>query len=398
MMVTFALPDAAGHPVETCTIGTDITERKELEAQFLQAQKMEAVGRLAGGVAHDFNNLLTVIGGCADFLLDVIPEGHPGHEDALEVKRTGERASTLTRQLLTFSSRQVVRPRDVEVNALARDAQRLLRRVIGEDIDLQLALDPDAGVVHLDAGQFEQALVNLAVNARDAMPGGGRLRVSTARVEKPDGPFVAVAVSDTGVGMDAATRARIFEPFFTTKPPGKGTGLGLATVFGIVKQAGGTVVVDSAPGKGSTFTLLIPAAAGDARPDATRSGHPPTPHGHERILLVEDDPRVRHLAQRVLELHGYEVVDAAGGAEALEVPSRAPFDLLLTDVVLPGMSGRELFEALAARHPGLRVLFMSGYAADALAHHRVSELGAPFLEKPFAVAALVQAVRDALDA
>jgi two-component system cell cycle sensor histidine kinase/response regulator CckA len=388
-------------------IATDITERKQLEVQFLQAQKMEAVGRLAGGVAHDFNNLLTVIGGCADFLLDSIPPTDPAHGDALEVKRTAERAAGLTRQLLTFSSRQVVHPRDIDVNHLVREAEKLLRRLIGEDVALRTSLTQQPAIVHIDAGQLEQALVNLVVNARDAMPRGGELTIATSTLapmalgtdEHPTGDWVSIAVMDAGTGMDDATQARIFEPFFTTKGPGKGTGLGLATVFGIVKQAGGRVTVRSAPGKGSTFTMFLPLASGAALTPSPGLPLPPAT-GTERILLVEDDARVRHLARRALELHGYEVLDAETGREALAAAARAPgpIHLVLTDVVLPGLSGRELAEAVRATHPDARFLFMSGYTEDALVHHRVAELGAPFLEKPFAVAELVRAVRDALDA
>jgi len=388
----------------------ELVERRRAEAQLLQAQKLEAVGRLAGGVAHDFNNLLMVINGCAEFLLEDCGEDDPARQDVMEIKRAAERGAALTRQLLTFSRNQVVRPRHVGLNALVQDMEKMLQRLIGEDVSLSISLSVEPPVAFVDPGQIEQALANLAVNARDAMPRGGQLRISTGhavfdasdaamRPEIAPGKYVLLSVSDTGSGMDAATQARIFEPFFTTKEPGKGTGLGLATVFGIVKQAGGHIVVYSEPGIGTTFKLFLPSSAdrmvGMTVPPPVASGT----RGSETVLLVEDAPAVRQLAHRALAARGFSVLDAESGQHALEVVDAyaGPIHIVVTDVVLPGMNGRELVERLQVLHPDLRALFMSGYTADVLLHHRVTHHATPFLEKPFTVEALIRAVRDALD-
>ena len=402
--------DPADGPTLLSYVAIDITERKNLEAQLLQAQKMEAVGRLAGGVAHDFNNLLTVISGSAEFVLLDLENREGVRDDVMEIRRAAQRGANLTRQLLTFSRRQVIRPRDVEVNTVVREAGKLLGRLIGEDIEVVTQLSSNAPVIHMDVGQLEQALVNLAVNARDAMPSGGKLTITTGEVtidasstarhaQLVSGHYAMIEVSDTGVGMDATTQARIFEPFFTTKEPGKGTGLGLSTVFGTVTQAGGAVSVDSRPGSGSTFTLYLPAAPSSAQLHTSGEHASPVAGGSETILLVEDDPRVRRVSRRTLEEHGYRVIEASSGAEALMLAESwpAPIDLVVTDVVLPELNGRETAEALEVLRPGIRVLFVSGYTADALLHHRVTESGAPFLEKPFTVEALAGAVRAALD-
>jgi two-component system, cell cycle sensor histidine kinase and response regulator CckA len=398
--------NADGRALVAC-VATDITERKMLEEQFRQAQKMEAVGRLAGGVAHDFNNLLTVIGGSAEFLLAACPPGDPRRDDVLEIGRAAERARDLTRQLLAFGRRQAVEPRRLDLNALVADAERMLGRLIGEDVALATSLAPDAPAVHADPGHVEQALVNLVVNARDAMPGGGRLEVGTARavVAAGDvgglapGEYAVLSVRDSGVGMDAATRARIFEPFFTTKEPGKGTGLGLSTVFGIVTQAGGHVAVESAPGAGTTFRLYLPAAAADAAPESPPPAAAPGA-GTETVLVVEDEPQVRRLARRALERRGYTVLEAADGAEALAVSDgrHARIDLVLADAVLPELGGRAVVDALRARRPGIAALFMSGYGEDAVLRQHVATEGAPFVPKPFTADQLAAAVRAALDA
>ncbi|HVA87209.1 MAG TPA: ATP-binding protein, partial [Candidatus Saccharimonadales bacterium] len=388
----------------------ELLGRRRAEAQLLQAQKLEAVGRLAGGVAHDFNNLLMVISGCAEFLLEDCRDDDSPRQDIMEIKRAAERGAALTRQLLTFSRNQVVRPRHVGLNALVQDMEKMLQRLIGEDVSLSISLSVEPPVAFVDPGQIEQALANLAVNARDAMPRGGQLRIGTGhamfdasdaamRPEIVPGKYILLSVSDTGSGMDAATQARIFEPFFTTKEPGKGTGLGLATVFGIVKQAGGHIVVYSEPGIGSTFKLFLPSSAdrmvGMTAPPPVAS----STRGSETVLLVEDAPAVRQLAHRALVARGFTVLDAESGQHALEVIDSyaGPVHIVVTDVVLPGMNGRELVERLQALRPGISALFMSGYTADVLLHHRVTHHSAPFLEKPFTVEALIRAVREVLD-
>src|SRR5881398_3958214 len=342
-------------------IGRDVTERLGLEQQLRQAQKMEAVGRLAGGIAHDFNNILTAITGHADLLLEDLGHHDPRRADVDEIRRSAERAAGLTRQLLAFSRQQVLQPKVVDLNALVLDMDKLLRRLIGEDVELATVLDPALGRVTADPGQLEQVIVNLAVNARDAMPNGGRLTLETKnvdldadyptdRVTIPAGRYVMLVISDTGTGMDAQTRARIFEPFFTTKVPGKGTGLGLATVHGIVAQSGGTITVESAPDQGSTFTIYLPQV--DAPVEAAAPPVPVErpPRGSETVLLAEDEPAVRTIAQQALERHGYTVLAAPSGAAALALAAQhaATIDLLLTDVVMPGMSGRDLADRLTA--------------------------------------------------
>jgi len=373
----------------------DVSERRAFEEQLRQSAKMEAVGRLAGGVAHDFNNLLTVITGSTEFLLAACPPGDPRHEDVVDVRRAAERARDLTRQLLSFSRRQPVQPGRVRLDLFVQEATRLLQRVVGEGVRIETALDPATPAVRADLGQLEQTLVNLVVNARDAMPEGGTVTVSTYRAD--DGS-AALAVRDTGVGMDAETRARAFEPFFTTKQTGKGTGLGLSTVFAIVHQAGGRLHVDSEPGAGSTFTVLLPP---DPSPDAEAEGAPaaPTVGGDETVLVVEDDPRVRRLACRTLESRGYRVLEAGGGEEAVAVAAAhdGPLDLVVSDVVLPEGGGHAVVDAIARRRPGVRALLMSGYSADALPGV-AAERGLPLLEKPFTVDRLLAAVRAALEA
>jgi signal transduction histidine kinase/CheY-like chemotaxis protein len=372
-------------------IARDLTDRRRLEAELRQAQKMEAIGRLAGGIAHDFNNLLTVINGNGEVLRARLPASDAGLAD--EIVRAGEQAATLTRQLLAFSRKGVVAPRVLCPNTIIDGVRRMLARLVGERVQVVTDLDDTAGCVRIDPGQLEQALLNLAVNARDAMPQGGTLTIRT-------GSFPArlrIAVSDTGTGMDAATRARAFEPFFTTKPAGEGTGLGLATVKGIVEQAGGTVGVASEPGEGTTFTLDLPLAP-DSRPAESPVNGPPPPANREVILLVEDEPAVQLLERRVLEMGRYEVLVASSGEEALGVLDGlgGRVDLLVTDVVMPGMSGRELAVAVAGRRPGLRTLFLSGYTPDEVLRQGVRAEEAHFLQKPFTPSSLLGKVREIL--
>ncbi len=392
-------------------IGRDVTERLGLEQQLRQAQKMEAVGRLAGGIAHDFNNILTAITGHADLLLEDLGHHDPRRADVDEIRRSAERAAGLTRQLLAFSRQQVLQPKVVDVNALVLDMDKLLRRLIGEDVELATALDPTLGRVTADPGQLEQVIVNLAVNARDAMPQGGKLTLETRNIDldssytlehslvKP-GPYVQLTVSDSGIGMDEETQAHAFEPFFTTKPRGQGTGLGLAMVYGTVKQSGGFIWVYSEPGHGATFKIYLP------RVDApVESATPPAPverppRGSETVLLAEDEPAVRAIAQQVLERQGYTVLAAPSGADALALAAQhgVTIHLLLTDVVMPGMSGRDLADRLTAQRPGIRVLYISGYTDNAIVRHGMLEPGLAYLQKPFRPDALVRKVREVLDA
>ena len=387
----------------------DVTERKRLEEQLRQAQKMEAVGRLAGGVAHDFNNVLTAIFGYADLMAEEFSPGHPGLQDLEEIRKAASRASALTRQLLAFSRQQVLAPVVLSVNDLVEDVDKMLRRLLGEDVELRVALARDAGNVRADPGQIQQVIMNLVVNARDAMPTGGKLLIETADAELTEqyaelhqavipGPYVMIAVSDTGVGMDAQTKARIFEPFFTTKEKGKGTGLGLSTVYGIVKQSGGYVWVYSESGRGTTFKVYLPRVDAPAQPHA-----PPreaaTLTGTETILLAEDDEILRPLTKGLLAKLGYTVLEAESAEQALAVAGarQGPIHLLMTDVVMPGASGRELARRLAQSRPETRVLYVSGYTDDAIVHHGMLEPGLNFLQKPFTPAGLARKVREVLD-
>jgi PAS domain S-box-containing protein len=398
----------------TCThlVGArhDTTERQRLEAQFRQAQKMESVGQLAGGIAHDFNNLLTVINGTAELAIEQLREGDPLHDDLQEIRRAGERAAALTRQLLAFSRKQILQPQVLNLNTVVAEMESMLRRLIGENIELVVVPTKDLGRVKADPGQMEQVIANLAVNARDAMPQGGKLTVEMQSVEideryardhgvavKP-GPYLMLAISDTGVGMDEITRARIFEPFFTTKAPGKGTGLGLSTVYGIIKQSDGFIWAYSEVGQGTSFKVYLPQVAEVAV--SKRHNQTVAPgQGTETILLVEDVEGLRKLAKRMLESAGYTVLTAANGDEALLVLQRykQPLHLMVTDVVMPGMSGRTLAERFDATHPGMKVLYMSGYTDDVVVRHGVLDEGMPFLSKPFAVVELTRKVRQVLD-
>ncbi len=402
--------DETGRTVRYESFVRDVTERKDLEAQLFQAQKMEAIGRLAGGVAHDFNNILTAIIGYADLLEADLGGDHPSSGDVKEIRASGQRAATLTRQLLAFSRKQVLEPRVVNLNTLVADIEKMLRRLIGEDVELRTALAADLGSVYADPGQLEQVIVNLVVNARDAMPQGGKLTLETANVELDaeyasrhmavtPGRYVMLAVSDTGTGMDEPTKARIFEPFFTTKEPGKGTGLGLSTVYGIVKQSGGNVWVYSELGQGTTFKIYLPRVGATGAPEVRHAAPARDVRGKETILLVEDAAPVRNLAQRVLEGYGYTVLEAGtlAEAEAISRDRAAPIALLLTDVVLPGGTGRDLADQVCKARPGVRVLYMSGYTDDTIVNHGVLEEGVAYLQKPFTPEALARKVRDVLD-
>ena len=389
----------------------DITQRRVLEKQLRMAQKMEAIGRLSGGIAHDFNNLLGVIMGYSQVMKRSLGPAHSSYEHAEEIEKASQRAVSLTRQLLAFSRQQVLEPAILNLNALVSDMEKMLPRLIGEDIKLNLILAPTLGQVKADQGQIEQVVMNLAVNARDAMPGGGKLIIQTANVEldvaytlehpgsKPD-RYVMLAVTDTGIGMDPETQAHIFEPFFTTKERDKGTGLGLATVYGVVKQSGGYIAVDSEKGKGASFSVYLPrveqaVAVPEASPAKTL-----TLQGSETILLVEDAEPLRKLAHMFLKDNGYQVLTAADGEEALQVARQhaAPIQLLLTDVVMPGINGRVLAERLAPWQLGMKVLYMSGYTDSFIAGHGVLEAGTHLLHKPFTEEALMRKVREVLDA
>jgi two-component system cell cycle sensor histidine kinase/response regulator CckA len=388
-----------GRPTVIGVVVEDTTARKELELQLAQSQKMEAVGRLAGGVAHDFNNLLTVIKSYSRILLDAL-DGDSRREDVEEIAAAADRAAALTRQLLAFSRRQMMQPRALRLNAVVTDIEKMLRRLIGEDIVLVTRLDPALSLVNADPGQIEQVLMNLAVNARDAMPDGGRLTIETSNVRVDDSSFVELAVSDTGIGMTSEVRSHLFEPFFTTKERGKGTGLGLSTVYGIVKQSGGDISVQAEPGKGSTFKILLPRLAGEVgastSPERTT---PAAPRGSETILLVEDDASLRALAERILRGYGYTVLVASAGQRALALVADYPrsIDLVLTDVVMPEMSGTTLVERLRPLRPTLRVLFMSGYTDDEVVRRGVLDRWAAFLQKPFTPDQLAFKVREVLD-
>ncbi|PYP73268.1 MAG: hybrid sensor histidine kinase/response regulator [Gemmatimonadetes bacterium] len=385
-------------------------EHQRLQQQLQQSQRLEAVGRLAGGIAHDFNNVLTAILGSVELLLLDTPADAPKREELDIIRDAAARAQVLIRQLLAFSARQVLQPRVLDLNHLVGEVSKMLRRLIGEDVDLVSALARDLGAVRADAAQIEQALVNLAVNARDAMPAGGGLTIETENVELaegsapthgevPPGRYVMLRVTDTGTGMDAETQAHVFEPFFTTKPHGKGTGLGLATVYGIARQSGGHVTVESAPGQGTTFRIYLPRVDEAAEPvGGPRSVTAPV-EGTETVLLVEDEHLVRSLARKVLEQAGYTVLVAAGGREALQMAALydGPIHLLLTDVVMPEMNGRELMHRLTPVRPGLRVLYISGYSDEAVARQGVLDPGTAFMQKPFTPEALARKVREVLD-
>ena len=382
------------------------------EKQLIQSQKLEAVGRLAGGISHDFNNLLTVILGYSDISKRNLKEGDPLRRNLEEITRASERAASLTRQLLAFSRKQVMQPKVFDLNIVVTDLEKMLRRMIGEDVELRVSPGPDLGNIKADPVQLEQVIMNLAVNARDAMPKGGKLSIETSNIYLDEsyardhvsvvpGDYVMLAISDTGCGMDEETRLRIFEPFFTTKESGKGTGLGLSMVYGIVRQSGGNIWVYSEEGRGTTFKIYFPRVTAEAEEYKRAAQTSDVPKGSETILLVEDAELVRKLARRVLETAGYRVLEAGSAEAAIKLCEKIngdKIDLLLTDVVMPGMSGNDMSKVLLTKQPGMPVLYMSGYTDDAIVQHGVLEAGINFLQKPFSPGALASKVREVLDA
>jgi len=407
-LISAELIDIGG---EKCAIAVikDITERSILEKQLRQAQRMEAVGQLTGGIAHDFNNILGVIIGYSELLEAQLDPSSKFHKNAVEIHKAGQRAASLTRQLLAFSRQQVLKPTLLDLNSIVVDTEKMLRRLLGENIELKTVLDPALGRVRADQGQIEQVIINLAVNARDAMPEGGKLTIETVNVEADDkyvrqhapmsaGSFVALTITDTGAGMNADIQAQIFEPFFTTKERGKGTGLGLATVYGVVKQSGGFIWVESEPGQGSTFRVLLPRIEGPVGTAARYSRPRESWKGSETILLTEDEEPLRKLILSMLSEDGYAVLEAANGSEAIEIARGAPgkIDLLLTDVVMPGMGGLELADQLVALYPEMKVLYMSGYTEFAAPQNKILQQGRPLLQKPFTRQTLARKVRDVL--
>ena len=390
-------------------IAEDITERRVLEDQFRQAQKMEAVGRLAGGIAHDFNNLLTVVSGYTEVMLDQLAPGNPLHAKAEAIQQASDRATTLTRQLLAFSRKQILELKVIDVNAIVADMERLLRPLIGEDIELVTQLAASVGCTRADAGQLEQVIMNLVVNAKDAMPNGGKISIRTANVtldesHRPEntfiknGAYIMIQVSDTGQGMDRETQARIFEPFFTTKEKGKGTGLGLSTVYGIIKQSGGYVFVQSELGRGTVFTIYFPRVDEPSEPLGTTQVAMASAGGSETVLLVEDEDSVRQLVRETLESRGYRVLEAENGnfGLAMAASHTDTIHLIITDVVMPGLSGHELVEQLLAVRPGIKTLYLSGYAQDAFPTPLTADSQKIFLQKPFTLQSLARKVREIL--
>ena len=400
---SFLVRDASGEPFGFATVQHDMREMKNLEAHLRQMQRLEALGRLAGGIAHDFNNILSIILSYSTILLADLPPGTPAVEDVQEIHTAGERAARLTRQLLAFSRRQVLEPRVVDLNEVVLGMDKMTRRLLGEDIRLKIELGPTLGRVKVDVGQFEQVLLNLAVNARDAMPNGGTLTIASANVDAGSpigGRCVRLSVSDTGAGMDEATRQRAFEPFFTTKANGKGTGLGLATVFGVIEQSGGRISVSSALGRGTTFVIHLPRC--DEEPAPPRVSLRPakrTAPESATILLVEDEAQVRKLIRAILSSAGYHVLEAPGPLEALRESEQFAdtIHLLVTDVVMPTMNGRELAELLKRRRQETKVLYLSGYTEDAIAQHGVWHPSIALLQKPVTPDALLERVREVLD-
>ena len=406
------LHDARGQILGAICMSLDVTDRKQLEEQFRQSQKMEAVGRLAGGIAHDFNNLLMVIQGYADLLAERLPAGDPLRRNAEQIQTAAQRATSLTRQLLAFSRKQIMAPSVISIESVVSEMEKILRRLIGEDIELETHAEADLWLVKADRSQIEQVIMNLAVNARDAMPNGGRLMIETANVELDSacsqhtvvmepGKYVMLAVTDNGCGMDAHTQAHLFEPFFTTKEKGKGTGLGLATVYGIVKQSGGYIWVYSEPGRGTTLKVYLPRIAEGAVQSKTKEDDGKAEarqQGSETVLLVEDEEGVRQLAREYLETNGYKVIQAADGHAALELAGMydGPIHLLMTDIVMPGINGRELAERITRIRPGIKILYMSGYTDQAVVHHGMLNSGYVLLQKPFTMAALACKLREIL--
>jgi two-component system cell cycle sensor histidine kinase/response regulator CckA len=401
--VILAHRSSAGVVEFLSTIARDLTAHKRLESQYRQAQKMEAVGRLAGGVAHDFNNLLTAILGYSELMMRGLAPQDPFHEGLTEIHKAGQRAAALTQQLLAFSRKLVLEPRVLDLNAVVADIDRMLRRLIGEDIEFSTVLAPALRPVRTDPGQMDQVILNLAVNARDAMPQGGKLTIETENIDLEEdyhdlkaGTYTMLACSDTGCGMDDNVKSHLFEPFFTTKEQGKGTGLGLATVFGIVKQSGGHVAVYSEPGQGATFKIYLPSVAESAEPVKREPAMAPAGTGSETILIVEDEAPLRSLLRAVLQMNGYKVLEAHNGQEALGLIQlhSQPIHLIISDVIMPKMGGRELSDHLAQTHPHIKILAVSGYTDDAIFRHGMLQPGAAFLQKPFTPSALLRKIRE----
>jgi two-component system, cell cycle sensor histidine kinase and response regulator CckA len=409
LVFKFPFRDSSGHKV-LAGMAIDTTDRKRLEVQLRQAQKMEAIGQLAGGIAHDFNNLLTVISGYSELLQHHLSHDEPLRKQAEQIKIAGDRATALTRQLLAFSRQQVLRPVVLDLNVVVTNLLQMLPRLIGEHIQLKTALDSQPTFVKTDPGQVEQVLLNLAINARDAMPDGGTLTIETSNVALDEaacqrigtispGPFVQLTVHDTGCGMDAATQTRIFEPFFTTKDVGKGTGLGLATVYGIVTQSQGAISVNSAPGRGASLAVYFPTSEVNEEPTDDGMTSTQSQVGWETVLVVEDQQSVRGFVRNLLMLNGYHVLEAADGPEAMNIcrQHHGEIQLVVTDLVMPGMSGRELAERIAKEQPEVKVLYMSGYTDDSVVHAGVAQAGMAFLQKPFSPTTFTHKVREVLD-
>ena len=403
------LTDKNGDKQIVCVL-REITEHKRLEAQFLQAQKMEAIGVLAGGVAHDFNNLLNVINGYSELVLEDLAQDNPMRRDIEQVREAGQRAATLTSQLLAFSRKQILQSEILDLNSVIADMSSMLRRLIGEDIEFVSITQPGLGLINGDPGSIQQIVMNLAVNARDAMSQGGKLTIETGNVDLDQdylhrrpmakaGPYVMLAISDNGIGMDAATQAQIFEPFFTTKEKGKGTGLGLSTVYGIVKQSNGFIWVYSEPGKGTTFKIYFPRASGEISELTGESKLEHRSRGSETVLVVEDEESVRALACRILRERGYVVIEAADGIEALRLAENhaGQLHLILTDIVMPGMSGKNLVSNLETARPGIKSLYMSGYTEGTIVHQGVLDSNVAFIQKPFTSKDLVRKVREVIN-
>lgn len=408
--VIFPVKNSSGKIINYAAVKRDITQQKKMEEEFRQAQKMEAVGRLAGGVAHDFNNLLTVIKGYSDLILHKIKSTDPFYKDIEQIHKAGEKATSLVGQLLAFSRRQVIQPKVLNLNDIVTNIDKMLRRVIGEDIVFSTELSPNLGNIKIDPGQLEQVILNIAVNARDALPGGGEITIETANVELDKfytqqhrvvlpGPYVMLAISDSGVGMDKKTQSHLFEPFFTTKEQGKGTGLGLSTVYGIVKQNRGYIWVYSEKGKGTTFKIYLPRVQEAIESLKVSEISVKSLHGTETILLTEDDTEVRNFARRVLEENGYTILEASGGSEAIHFckKQKSQIHLLLTDVVMPGMSGKTLVERIKRLYPKMKIIFISGYTDNAIVHQRILEPGVTLIQKPFSPRQLLEKIRYKLD-
>src|SRR5277367_5939567 len=405
-----AILNQQGKVEKFVVVNRDVSEQRQLEEKFRQAQKMEAVGRLSGGVAHDFNNLLGVIIGYAEFLQESLDPENSLRSSVDEILKAGKRAASLTRQLLAFSRQQVLDPKVLDLNGVVSDMEKMLRRLIGEDVELSTVLGPDLGRLKADQGQLEQVVMNLVVNARDAMPQGGKLVIDTQNMVMDEafirrypypvqaGPYVCLTVTDSGIGMDAETKARAFEPFFTTKEKGKGTGLGLSTVYGVVKQSGGYIDIYSSPGQGTTFKIYLPRVDEAIKVEAP-AGAATSFTGNETILLAEDETSLRTLTRNTLELCGYKVLEAKDGAEALQVSDayKGSIDLLLTDMVMPVMGGRALAQELVRRRPEVRLAYMSGYTGQAVGSQGPVDPGSVFLLKPFTRELLTRKIREALD-